>query len=147
VPYKRFLAHVVRESGIRFVLDIHGAAARRDFGIALGTMGDRSCPGRRAVIVAGLAQGGFRDGGRGLERLDIDSTFKGNGRRGQETITRYVWESLATPAVQLELNERLRVAWRRPDASIERPFRARPEHLEKTIRALVGVVEAINDIP
>ena len=143
VPYKACLARVVAEAGVQFVLDIHGCARRRDFGVALGTMRGASCPGQREAIIAALARHGFRTDAVGTHRLDLDETFTGTGRRGRQTITRYAWEVLHVPAAQLEINEQMRVVWRRPDASLGYPFRARAEDVVRVLHALIAVVHAV----
>ena len=140
-PYKKRLKQIVEQADIRFVLDIHGAAASRNFGIALGTMGGKSCPDHRDVIVHALEQHGFERGGAGLNRLDVDHTFSGRGRRGQETVTGYVASKLGVPAAQFELNAHLRVVKRRGDATPQGAFRGEPERIEKTVQALVALIQ------
>ena len=142
VPYKRRLEQAVRERDIRLVLDLHAAAATRDFGIALGTMRGRSCPEQRDAIIRTLERGGFTQGGRVLDRLDVDETFTAFGKKGQETITRYAWERLRVPAAQLEFHSYLRVVERRPDATSKEPFRGDPDRIERAIRVLVDLVRS-----
>jgi hypothetical protein len=108
-PYKAFLKWLVRSARIRFVIDIHGAAPRRNFGIALGTMHGRTCPPhQRQLIIDTLAAHGFKPGGalHRLDRLDIDDTFPGGEK--QHTITQYVSQQLHISAAQFELNAYLR---------------------------------------
>jgi hypothetical protein len=141
VPYKRRLRQAVEQAGIRFVLDLHAAAPSRDFGIALGTMVGRSCPDHREAIVEILERRGFRRDGHGLDRLDVDKTFTACGSKGQETITRYVWENLRVSAAQLEFHPCLRVMERRADATSTRPFRGDPRQIGKAIEGLVDLVQ------
>jgi hypothetical protein len=140
VPFKRRLAQIAEQEGVRFVLDLHAAAASRRFGVALGTMCGESCPAYRADIVRILRQGGFREDARGLDRLDLDRRFTARGKRGQETITRYACQGLGIPAAQFELHPCLRIVERRPDASFERPFRGDPQQIERVVRVLVELV-------
>ncbi len=144
VPYKRRLGRIVARDGIQFVLDIHGMAPSRDLGIALGTMGGRSCPERRHVLVRRLEDHGFRREGEGLDRLDVDGTFTGQGVSGQETVTSYTWQKLGVPCAQLELHPGLRVVERREDATLPRPFHGDPERMRRTVRALVAIVGALS---
>ncbi|MFN7036593.1 MAG: hypothetical protein ACK4SN_09510 [Bellilinea sp.] len=144
VPYKQTLREVVRRYNICFVMDLHGCAAYRDFGIALGSMQGQSLPpDYRRIILKVLYRYGFRSGGGWLSRVDIDRTFTaGNGSR-QETITRFVSQRLGVAAIQIELNSYLRVVRRRPQASERNPFEGDPLMIERAIRLLVGLVRAV----
>ncbi|GIV64269.1 MAG: hypothetical protein KatS3mg045_1608 [Bellilinea sp.] len=143
VPYKQSLREIVRHYDIRFVLDLHGCAAYRDFGIALGSMHGQSLPREfRRLILNVLYRHGFRASGGWLSRVDVDRTFTaGNGGR-QETITRFVSQRLGVAAVQIELNSYLRVVRRLPQASERNPFEGDPLMIERTIQLLVGMVRA-----
>ena len=143
VPYKQFLAGIVRRYRIRFVIDVHGAAAYRDFGLALGTLNSASCPHERALILSVLGQHGVREGGPWLRRLDLDDTFSAVGVAGQETITRFVSQRLHVPAAQLEINAHLRVPRRQPDASERDPFRGDPAGIKRTLEMLAALVRAL----
>jgi len=145
VPYKRLLRRIVAREGIAFVLDIHGTAPDRDFGVALGTMNGRSCPRRREMIIRRLEERGFRREGDDLDdrdRLDVDGTFTAGGLSEQETITRFAWERLGVPSAQLELHPSLRVVERRADATLPRPFHGDPERIHRIVAALVEIVLA-----
>ncbi|MFW6135454.1 MAG: hypothetical protein ACOC7N_01380 [Chloroflexota bacterium] len=144
VPCKRRLGQIVARDGIQFVLDIHGMAPSRDLGIALGTMGGRSCPEQRHGLVRRLEDHGFRREGEGLDRLDVDGTFTGRGMSGQETVTSHTWQTLGVPCAQLELHPGLRVVERREDATLPRPFHEDPERIRRTVLALVAVVGALS---
>ncbi len=143
VPYKRRLQQVVEQAGIRFVLDLHGAAGRRDFGIALGTMKGESCPVQRDILISILERHGFSRNGSGLDRLDVDHTCTGRGKKGQETIIGYAWGKLRVPAAQFELHPRLRVVKRRQDATLAQSFRGDSGRIEQTINALTAIVRGM----
>ena len=140
VPYKKRLKQIVEQAGIRFVLDLHGAAATRNFGIALGTMKGESCPTQRDILIQILEQHGFSQNAAGLDRLDVDNIFTGRGKRGQETIISYVWGRLRIPAAQFELHPYLRVVERRKDATLPQSFRGESTRIEQTIHALTAIV-------
>jgi hypothetical protein len=142
-PYKLQLAEIVKAAGIRFVVDLHGAAARRPFGLALGTLSGRSCSRQLPAIVTALGAAGFSPDGQGTGRLDIDGAFTANGKTGQETVTHYAWFVLGVPAAQVEINESLRVARRRPDASAQQLHFVTPEALQRTVAGLVAMVQAV----
>ena len=146
VPYKRLLKQVVETEAIRFVLDIHGCAEHRDFGIALGTMNGESCPQQREVILRMFAAHGFfQDAENPLYRLDVDRRFTAVGKEGQETITRFVWETLGVPAAQFEIHPSLRIVERRPDATEPQPFLGIPEMIEAAIQAFIDLVQVLSD--
>lgn len=144
-PYKRKLKSVVREKDIGFVLDIHGAALSRDFGIALGTMRGRSCSdARKRTIIQALNAEGFDENATGLKRLDKDKAFPGVGRKGAITIIRYVSEQLSISAAQFEINASLRIPLRREDASQKCFFKGDARGISRTLRALENMVNAIS---
>ena len=145
-PYKKALRLIIRRYGIHFVLDIHGCAAYREFGLALGTNRGQSCPDQRLVILQVLEKQGFRPSGPWLSRVDIDGVFTGGGGQKQETITRYVSQKLNVPAAQLEINPYLRVVRRRPDATDRDPFEGEPQHILRLIRTLAALVSALANV-
>lgn len=142
-PYKRFLREVIRRNRIRFVLDLHGAAAFRDFGLALGTLNGESCPNERSLILAVLQRFGFQEDAPWLSRLDLDDTFTAAGLERQETITRFVSQRLRVPAAQLEINAYLRVVRRHPDASERDPFLGDEAGIERIIHMLAALVREL----
>lgn len=143
VPYKQYLAEIVRQHHIRFVIDVHGASERHGIGVALGTMGGQSCPNHYEMILKVLKELGFHTEAGHLQRLDVDHLFKGAGSEKQETITRYAWQSLGVPAAQFELNPHLRVVQTMPFASYSKPFYGHPEMIRRTVDLFVQLVEAI----
>jgi hypothetical protein len=144
VPYKRRLRRVVAQTGIRFLLDIHGSAQNRDLGIALGTMNGESCPHHRGTIIHLLEEHGFRRHGDSLDYLDVDNKFTAQGLSGQETITNFTWLRLGVPCAQLELHPSLRVVERRGDATLPRPFRGDAERITRVVGALVHLVSLLS---
>ena len=144
-PYKIALKHLVRRHRIGFVLDVHGCAAYREFGIGLGTMRGQSCPQHLRLILTTLHRLGYREGGPWLSRIDIDQTFSAAGGPRQETITRYCWQKLRVPAAQLEFNSYLRVVRRMPEASERDPFQGDPVHIQRAVRTLVSLARVLAD--
>lgn len=141
VPYKKRLREMLEETGLRFVLDLHGMAPDRSVGLALGTMKGESCPEQRDRILEHLKARGFRPDAPFPDRLDVDVTFTGIGVREQETITSFVSQRLGIPAAQLELHPLLRVVERREDASLPGPFHGDPDCISRIVEALVHLVE------
>ena len=144
VPYKKALKQIVETARIGFVLDLHGSSARREFGLALGTMSGASCPAQRGLILETLEKSGFAVENYGLNRLDLDHTFTGAGGEKQETITRFTWQKLKVAAAQLEVNAHLRVAFRKPDASLPKPFAGNPERIKNAVLAIQELVRALS---
>lgn len=143
-PYKKLIREVVQREAIRFVLDIHGVAEHRKFGLALGTLHGRSCPRHRDIILRTMKRFGFsQDAVEVLHRLDLDRSFTAEGIEGQETITRYVWENLAVPAAQFELHPSLRIVERRPEATEPEPFQGVPALIEVTINTFSALVHEL----
>jgi hypothetical protein len=145
VPYKQTLKQVVGAAGIRFVLDIHGASSRHDFGLALGTMAGKSCPDQRDSVLAVLKDYGFAENSFGLDRLDVDHVFKGAGGIHHETVTGFTWHKVGVPAAQVELNAHLRIVSRTRAASQSEPFSGSPYHIEKTVLAIFHLVQALSN--
>lgn len=136
VPYKKMLAKVVNREKIRFVLDLHGAKEDKNFGLALGTMKNESCPGSRDLIIDTLTEAGFSKDEAGLRRLDIDRAFPGAGSTSRETVTRFAWRTLGVPAAQLELNANLRIVRRLPGTTASEPFSGSPHLIETALQAI-----------
>ncbi|WP_299029334.1 hypothetical protein [uncultured Thermanaerothrix sp.] len=142
-PYKRALRYIVHRHRIRFVIDLHGCAAYRDFGLALGTLHGQSCPSERRRILSLLYQFGFRPSGPWLSVVDVDRTFTANGRLGQETITRFVWQRLGVPAAQFELHPHLRVVRRLGEASEREPYQAQPDQIKRAVAFFLALVTTL----
>jgi hypothetical protein len=113
VPYKLALREAISAFRLACVIDLHGANPHRDFGLAVGTLNGHSLSSLREPALAALRAHGFHPGAAGLHRLDLDRRFTAIGKPQQETITRYCWEGLGIPAVQIEINGQLRVPPRR----------------------------------
>jgi hypothetical protein len=142
--YKEHLQQVVIGKSIRFVMDIHGAAEHRKFGIALGTLKGLSCPEQLEVILHEFSKFGFHQGAdKLLHRLDVDGAFTAAGLKGQETITRFVWQRLGVPAAQFEIHPSLRIVRRRADATEQHPFQGESAMIQRTVHALASIVKAI----
>ena len=139
VSYKKKILEICSRNGIKFVLDIHGASADKKFGLALGTMHGRSCPQEKLeAIISVLQHYGFsRSNTETLFAIDIDNRFPA---ASTETVTKYVWDELHIPAMQLEVNASLRIVRRRPDASQPSTFSGNKEAIIRTVLALRDIV-------
>lgn len=140
VPYKQRLAEILDEAPVHFVLDLHGCAPRREFGLALGTMKGRSCPGMREEILDSLCANGFHPQAKGLRSLDVDKAFPALGKKDRETVTGFVWGTLGVPAAQLEINAKLRILKRLSPGEAHENTLADPWDVEQVIDALCSLV-------
>ncbi len=147
--YKQALGALVRAHGIRLVVDLHGARGDRDFALALGTIYGQTCAAYEEAIVAAFGQVGFRPNGvaSSLDRLVLNpARYAGGAHR--PTVTRYVWQRLAVPAVQIEINAWARIVERLPQALEARrglapAFRGDPERIKRVLAGLVRVVACV----
>jgi hypothetical protein len=144
VPYKGCLEEIVHDSKIKFVLDIHGAKKESNFGIALGTLKGKSCPGQRDVIIEALERWNFFEAPDDLDRIDVDNKFTAMGKLEQETVTKFVWTNIGIPVCQIEVNAHLRIPKRRSDATNKEPFEGDVEMIKRAINALVDVVMVVS---
>ena len=139
-PYKQALQQIVHESGIRFVLDLHGANKDRGFGIAVGTMHGKSCSEQeKLIIVRTFEKYGISDAGGNLSRLDIDRLLPGEGSDTREPIVKFCYRN-SIHAAQIEINAWLRIPKRRADAS------APDKDFEGDHRLIKNSIEALSDV-
>ncbi|MDA8096397.1 MAG: hypothetical protein C4575_13825 [Desulforudis sp.] len=106
-PYKHALRELVKKERIRLIIDIHGAAEWRAFNIDLGTCrGDSLLEHSEYLddLITALR-------GEGIQSVFVDSVFTAGA---QSTVTRFASRELGIPAVQLEINRRLRDPERNP---------------------------------
>jgi hypothetical protein len=131
--YKDFLANVVRENGIRFLIDLHGAHRDQPFKIDVGTLDNRtgksSCPTFRPVIAEA-----FRDYDGGLFNKQFRATNPG-------TITYFAKHDLGIEAAQFEINALCRILESRSDPSL----RANEQDVLDLVGRLQKMIAAINE--
>lgn len=147
--YKQILREVVQAHDIRLVLDLHGARGDRDFGMALGTINGQTCQPYEDVIIAGLEDAGLRRdaGAPSLNRLVLNPPRYAGGTH-LPTVTRYAWRELGISAVQIEVNEWLRIVERLPESysaehRVAPNFRGDPARITRTLHGLRAVIESI----
>ncbi len=129
--YKEFLKKVVEENSIRFVLDLHGAAARRPFKVDVGIVDDAvarcSCPTFKPLVEKTFA---------GFEPKIFNKDFPAHSRG---TITSFARNSLGIEAAQVEINARYRIV-----ESKTTGFKAEPERVLAMVRKLEKLVLEID---
>jgi hypothetical protein len=119
LPYKKALFQYLSENPqIKLVLDLHGAAAHREFAVDLGTLYGHSCPAEMINrIEAILAAAGIKP---------VSHNFF--SAAGQNTVTKYVHEQFPQVCVvQVEINYHFRHG----------------EGLEKIMPALMEIIQKI----
>jgi hypothetical protein len=106
--YTQEIVELINRYDIKFVLDIHGAAASRPFDIAIGTNHDETI-GQRADIRALIFEVNDRHG----FSIDYNETFPATN---SNTVTRKVYDETGVYAIQVEINGRYRLVG---DASVD----------------------------
>lgn len=106
--YKDELTRICRESKIKFILDLHGAARDHEFDADLGTNGRKSLLGKERILDEVVNT--FKNGG--LTRVSLDHF----AASGQNTITAWSSRELGIPAIQAEINRKYRVPAQNPTA-------------------------------
>ncbi len=128
--YKDFLAGVARGSGIKFIIDLHGAGADRPFKIDIGVLDDRversSCPKLHAMI-----ENAFRN----FEEHPFNRRFRA---KDPGTVTYFARKTLGIEAAQIEINAQYRI----PDCSAnEQNLLELVTHLQSLIGEINGKVQ------
>ena len=143
-PYKKFLEEILSSNKIRFVIDLHGANANSEFGVAIGTMHGKSCStDDKLTIINTFGKYGFTADGERLSGLDIDNKFSAEGNDKREPITRFCYQ-LSISAAQLEVNAHLRIPVRRDDATNHNnPFSGDPKRIANLVDSLSEIVNAL----
>ena len=118
--YKESVKEIIRNHGIAFLLDIHGASKKRPFKVCVGTRYDRlersSCPTFKALIEASLQD--FQE-----QPIFNRQYFRATK---DETVTSFARNVCGIESAQIEINARYRIVERKPDSakalSGEEPF-------------------------
>jgi gamma-glutamylcyclotransferase (GGCT)/AIG2-like uncharacterized protein YtfP len=123
-PFKKKLAKIVTKFGIKFVLDLHGTGVKRNEDIYPGVGKDKE------FLI-----------GNNLYFDKLKDTVHSNGfilggfhvfpATRQMTVTKYVATNLGIPAMQIEINKRLR----EPES--------KPERFEKLVNSLTDYINYI----
>lgn len=99
-PYKKAIKKLIAENAIKFVLDIHGARKDRPFLIEYDDF-------RRGKIIKGIEENLLRC----LKKFGFSEKEMTRGllrKNDQWTITEFCIEELKIPALQLEINRKIR---------------------------------------
>lgn len=142
-PYKQALRALAQEHPLRLIVDLHGVRGSRDFIAALGTMNGRTCPAYEAEIIACFEAAGFLRGHPDpLERLAVNHPRFTGGLR-HPTVTRFAWEALGIPAIQIEINSWARVLEDDEPEGKAVPFRCDRAKFGRMMGALAALCEVV----
>lgn len=103
--YKEAIAGLVRSHGIRFVIDLHGAAESRDFDIDLGTIHGESMNQAHVTAIEEIFKSNH------IMNVKQNDSFPAEH---PGTITNYVSQCLSVPSIQMEINR----SYRDPDDEV-----------------------------
>jgi hypothetical protein len=130
--YKEALEKAVEENRIKFVLDLHGSAARRPFKIDVGIMHASrtrcSCPSYRDIMEKVFA---------GFEPRIFNQRFPA---ATEGTITCFARKRLGIEAAQIEINANYRIV-----ESKSTGFKADPRNVLDLVERLRSLIVAINE--
>jgi hypothetical protein len=130
--YKEFLKKVVKESGIRFILDLHGSESGRPYKVDVGIMNNAailcSCPTYRDLIQEAFS---------GFEPRVFNQNFSAHGKG---TITYFANKTLGIEAAQIEINANYRIV-----ESKTTGFKADPKKVLQVVRRLVKLIRAVDE--
>jgi len=128
--YKAFLEKIVKEKGIKFILDLHGAEGGRPFSVDVGVRESAvaacSCPTYRGTLEKTFS---------GFEADLFNQHFSA---RSPGTITSFARDSLGIEAAQIEINAHYRVV-----ESKTTGFKADPSHVLAMVKRLATLIQAI----
>lgn len=144
--YKQAIQDIIRAHDIRLVLDLHGARGDRDFALALGSIHSQTCkPYEVGIIRAFEAEGFSTDGvAPSLDRLAVNLPKYAGGTH-MRTVTRFVWERLGIPTMQIEINSWARIVERLPASyearhGIAPDFRGDPVRISRMLSGLLQII-------
>ncbi|MBI4228548.1 MAG: gamma-glutamylcyclotransferase [Deltaproteobacteria bacterium] len=125
--FKKKMARIVKSFGIRFVLDVHGTSTTKVGDVFPGVGFDNEFLVSNEVFIDKLIKCSKRFG----IRLGGSKIFPASR---QMTVTKFVARNLGIPAMQIEVNEKLRS----PDIL--------PQSFEKLVSFLVCFLSTVKDI-
>jgi gamma-glutamylcyclotransferase (GGCT)/AIG2-like uncharacterized protein YtfP len=125
-PFKKQIARIVKEFGIRFVLDIHGTSTAKTGDVFPGVGIDKEFLLGNESMLDRLAEGSARFG----IRLGSPKIFPASR---QMTVTKFAARKLGIPGMQIEISEQLRT----PDKY--------PKRFDKLVRFLGDFLSGVEN--
>ena len=108
--YKDRIREIVKEHGIKFIADIHGANSNRPFKVSIGIINNNnencSCPSFKDII---------QDSLKTFQKNPFNLCHFSASKPG--TITSFARKALDIEAAQFEINAKYRIIERKPDSS------------------------------
>jgi hypothetical protein len=109
--YKEKVKDIIRDDGIKFLLDLHGVNKDRPFKICVGTRynnnNESSCPTYKHIIEEAL---------RDFQEPPIFNRRNFKAKK-KETVTSFARKECGIESAQVEINARYRIVERKPDSS------------------------------
>jgi len=149
--YKKTLKEVAHDVGVRFVLDLHGAALRSE-NLDQSQLVDLGTGGNNKIVT--LPEVNYNVIKETIEARIGSGTTDRNGKVGfpaaakNRTITNYCHTTLGIHAIQIEMKPQVRVLQRRKSASLypkHGEFQAEPQDVINMLQALVQIVERLKE--
>ncbi len=144
--YKQAIKQLQLETGIRFLIDLHGMTNRYHMGVAIGTIKGKSCGA--ADVLPHFTEAGFQhvvtedltpDSESAWRRAVVDHP-KFTGGVMNHTVTRFSALELGVPSVQIELSSEVRVVESAATDDWPRTYHGNPEAITATVAALSSLV-------
>ncbi len=125
-PFKKRIARIVKEFGIRFVLDIHGTSTAKTGDVFPGVGIDKEFLLGDESLLDKMVECAERFG----IRVGSSKTFPASR---QMTVTKFAAKKLGIPGMQIEISEQLRT----PDKA--------PKHFDKLVRFLTEFLSGVEN--
>lgn len=124
--YRDEAVKLIKENGIKFLIDIHGASESRDFDMEIGTARGKNISYNDKIVDMFLALA--RE--YGYLKINVDELFTASNKN---TVSSYVNEKTGIYSIQLEINKK----YRSPDTN--------PEEFEKMLKFLSHFIVIIDN--
>ncbi len=134
--YRDKLVEMIKDHNLKFLIDIHGAAADSDFDIAIGTDDDASINYNddiKKVIMDTASAHGFKK-----EKIDYNETFPASN---EDTVSNDIHGRRGIPAIQLEINGKYRRTSSLDDATEVSNYNKIINFIEDLVTALDEVID------
>ena len=124
--YRDEAVKLIKENGIKFLIDIHGASESRDFDIEIGTARGRNINYNDEIVDMFFTLAREYD----YSKINVDELFTASNKN---TVSSYVNEKTGIYSIQLEINKK----YRSPDTE--------PEEFEKMLKFLSHFIVIIDN--
>lgn len=104
--YKKELEKYIKDNDIKFLIDLHGSKAEREFAVEMGTIDDRDSSLQGYSFLMQLIEMIFEDELSEYLKFD-DKVIQKNkvfAASNPNTVTHYISQEVGIPAIQIEIN-------------------------------------------